>query len=73
MLVLTRKVNESIVINDDITITILSFERGKIRIGIKAPDNVQVHRQEIYDRLQKGKGNGNSNKESQQGEFPSCP
>ncbi len=48
MLVLTRKKNESIVINDDIEITIVDIQNDQIRIGIKAPKNVTIHRKEIY-------------------------
>lgn len=52
MLVLTRKRNEKIVIGDSITITIVDIRGGKIRIGIDAPKDVTVHRQEIYDAIQ---------------------
>lgn len=54
MLILTRKNNESIVINDDIKITILGVKGMQVRIGIDAPKNVQVHREEIYQRIQSG-------------------
>ena len=52
MLVLTRKRDEKIVIGDSITITIIDIRGGKIRIGIDAPKDVTVHRQEIYDAIQ---------------------
>ncbi len=52
MLVLTRKINESIVIDDHIKITVLQIKGKQVRIGIKAPKETKVHRQEIYDTIQ---------------------
>ena len=52
MLILTRKVGESINIGDDITITILGVSGQQVRIGINAPKDVAVHREEIYQRIQ---------------------
>jgi carbon storage regulator len=54
MLILTRRNNESIVINDNITITILGVKGMQVRIGIDAPKDVQVHREEIFKRIQAG-------------------
>ena len=54
MLILTRKVGESINIGDDITITILGGSGQQVRIGINAPKDVAVHREEIYQRIQAG-------------------
>ena len=54
MLILTRKVGESIVINDDIKVTILGVKGMQVRIGIDAPKDVQVHREEIFKRIQAG-------------------
>lgn len=54
MLVLSRKPNESIIINGNIEITVVSVDRGKVRLGIKAPKDVPVHRQEVYEAIQKG-------------------
>jgi carbon storage regulator len=51
MLVLSRKKNESIVINNDITITVVEIRGDKVRLGIVAPKDVTVHRQEIYDAI----------------------
>lgn len=48
MLVLSRKVNESIVINNDITIHVVEIRGNKVRLGVEAPKNVPVHRQEIW-------------------------
>ncbi|KGG79983.1 carbon storage regulator [Caloranaerobacter azorensis H53214] len=53
MLVLTRKKNESIVINGDIEIVIVEIGDGKVKLGIKAPKNIEVHRKEIYEAIQK--------------------
>jgi len=47
MLVLSRKLGEKIVINDNITITVIDIDRGKIRLGIEAPRNIPVYRQEL--------------------------
>ena len=52
MLVLSRKKNESVVINDDITIVVVEIRGDKVRLGIEAPKNVPVHRKEIYDAIQ---------------------
>lgn len=51
MLVLSRKKNESIVINNDITVTIVEVRGDKVRLGIIAPKTVPVHRQEIFDAI----------------------
>lgn len=54
MLILSRRTDESIVIGDDVTITILSVKGKQVRIGITAPSDVSVHREEIYQRIQSG-------------------
>jgi carbon storage regulator len=51
MLVLSRKTNESIRINDDITITVVEVRGDKVRLGISAPMHVSVHRTEVYDAI----------------------
>lgn len=53
MLVLSRKVNEKIVINDDIVVTVVDIRGDKVRLGIEAPKDVPVHRQEIYDEIKR--------------------
>lgn len=53
MLVLTRRIGEVVRIGDDISITVISVVRNQVRIGIAAPAAVPVHREEIYQRLQK--------------------
>jgi len=52
MLILSRKPNESIILKDDIKITVLGIKGNQVRIGIQAPNNVSVHREEIYIRIQ---------------------
>ena len=52
MLVLTRKLHQSIVIGDGIEVVVLEVRGEQVRIGIKAPKNVAVHRKEIYDQIQ---------------------
>ncbi len=53
MLVLSRKKNESIVINDDITIVVVEIRGDKVRLGVEAPKEVPVHRREVYDAIQR--------------------
>jgi len=64
MLILSRRTDESIVIGDEVTITILSVKGKQVRIGITAPADVSVHREEIYQRIQAG--------ESVSGETPAA-
>jgi carbon storage regulator len=52
MLVLSRKKNESIIINDDITVTVVEIRGDKVRLGIDAPKDVSVHRQEVWEAIQ---------------------
>lgn len=52
MLILTRRVGESLIIGDDITLTVLGVKGNQVRIGVDAPRDVAVHRQEILDRIQ---------------------
>ena len=57
MLLLTRKVGETIRIGDDVSVTILGIQGGQIRLGINAPLEVPVHREEIYQRILRGEKN----------------
>ena len=54
MLILTRRVNESLMIGDNVAVTVLGVKGNQVRIGIDAPKDVTVHRQEIYDRIREG-------------------
>lgn len=55
MLVLSRKVDESLVLSGGIRITVVKIQDGKVRLGIEAPAEVAVHRQEVYDAIQREK------------------
>ncbi len=52
MLILTRRVGESLMVGDDITVTVLGVKGNQVRIGVHAPSNVAIHREEIYERIQ---------------------
>ena len=53
MLILTRKLGERITIGDDITIDLLEIKGSQVKLGIKAPESVSIHRQEIYERIRR--------------------
>ena len=53
MLVLSRKKNESIVINDDISIVVVEIRGDKVRLGVEAPKHIPVHRREVYDAIKR--------------------
>jgi carbon storage regulator len=56
MLILTRRVGESVVIGEDVTVTVLGVKGNQVRIGINAPKTVAVHREEIFERNKNGQG-----------------
>ena len=51
MLILTRRVNETVMIGDGITVTVLSINNNQVRLGVNAPRHVPVHREEIYEKI----------------------
>jgi carbon storage regulator len=53
MLILTRRVGETVMIGDDITVTVLGVKGNQVRIGVNAPRNVAVHREEIFERIKR--------------------
>jgi carbon storage regulator len=58
MLILTRRVGETLMIGDEVTVTVLGVKGNQVRIGVNAPKHVAVHREEIYERIQREQENG---------------
>lgn len=66
MLILTRRISESIIVGDDVKITVLGVKGNQVRLGVDAPKTVSVHREEIYERIKHekaGSGDNNGNAE----------
>lgn len=60
MLILTRRVGETLMVGDDVTVTVLGVKGNQVRIGVNAPKDVAVHREEIYDRIRKENEGGDA-------------
>ena len=56
MLILTRRVGETLMVGDDVTVTVLGVKGNQVRIGVNAPKDIAVHREEIYDRIKQEQG-----------------
>ncbi|MDR9433316.1 MAG: carbon storage regulator CsrA [Spiribacter sp.] len=62
MLILTRRVGETLIIGDDVSVTVLGVKGNQVRIGVEAPKDVSVHRKEIYERIRDEDENTSSDK-----------
>jgi carbon storage regulator len=59
MLILTRRVGETLMIGDNVTVTVLRVKGNQVRLGVNAPKDVSVHREEIFERIQQEEAGGN--------------
>lgn len=63
MLILSRKIGETLMVGDDVTVTVLGVRGGQVRMGINAPKNISVHREEVYNNIQQERAQGISRPE----------
>lgn len=66
MLIVTRKEGESVIVNDHVEVIVVSVEGGKIRLGFNAPPSVQIHRKEVYEKIQQANRDAAANKSTTQ-------
>ncbi len=63
MLILTRRIGETLMVGDDVTVTVLGVKGNQVRLGVNAPKEIAVHREEIYQRIQREKEKGHGDDE----------